>query len=229
MSEAAGPRRLEFFLDFVSHNTYLAWTQLRPLAFRHGLEVVPVPVLFAAMLENNGQLGPAEIPPKSRWMLHNVLRKARALGVPMRPPASHPFNPLVALRAAGLEMPEGERERLIDALFAAAWAEAEDLSRPEVVAAAARRAGLDGEALVARAGEPEAKERLRAATDEAIGRGVFGVPTMIVDGELFWGLDDFHWLECRLEGDDPVAGMDLSEWYAVTPSTRRRGGPGREP
>src|SRR4051794_15124213 len=94
----ADPSRLYFFLDYISHNAYLAWHQAPALARKHGLTLTPVPVLFGAMLSHFRQLGPAEIPPKSRWMLWNVLRKARQHGIPIAPPASHPFNPLTPLR-----------------------------------------------------------------------------------------------------------------------------------
>ena len=90
-------RALRLYFDFISHNAYLAWTQIHDLAARHGRTVEPVPVLFAALLGAYGQLGPAEVPPKAWWMAKNVLRKATLLGVPLRPPASHPF----LLKASG--------------------------------------------------------------------------------------------------------------------------------
>ena len=91
-------RRATFYFDFISHNAYLAWTQLGPLAERHAVAFELVPVVFGALLAAHGQLGPAEVPPKSRWMLRDVVRKARLAGVPLAPPHSHPFNPLPSLR-----------------------------------------------------------------------------------------------------------------------------------
>src|SRR5690349_4880620 len=99
MSAFADPGRLYFFFDYISHNAYLAWHKAPALAARHGLALTPVPVLFGAMLSHYRQIGPAELPAKSAWMLRNVLRKARLHGIPIAPPASHPFNPLLALRA----------------------------------------------------------------------------------------------------------------------------------
>ncbi len=89
---------IRFLFDYISHNAYLAWTQIGVVAARHGREVEPEAVLFAGLLNAHGQLGPAEIPSKARWMMLDVARKARRLGVPIAPPASHPFPPLLALR-----------------------------------------------------------------------------------------------------------------------------------
>ena len=99
MSAFADQKRLSFFFDYISHNAYLAWHKLPELARAHGLTLTPVPVLFGAMLSHHKQVGPAEVPAKSRWMLWNVLRKAKLHDIPIAPPASHPFNPLVPLRA----------------------------------------------------------------------------------------------------------------------------------
>lgn len=198
-----GPR-VRFLFDYISSNAYLAWCALPALAAKHGARVEPVPVLFAGLLEAHGQLGPAEVRPKAFWMWKNNLRKAALLGVPLRPPAFHPFNPLLALRVSSLPLSDAERERLVDGLFRAVWVDGLHVSEPDVVARVADAAGLDGAALVARAGEPAAKARLRARTDEAIADGVFGVPAFQVGGELFWGYDDLPYLELHLAGRDPL-------------------------
>jgi hypothetical protein len=143
------------------------------------------------------------VPPKVRWMTLNVIRKAAALGVPLHPPAHHPWNPLLSLRVSSLPMPEETRRRLIDGLFRAAWVSGLHISEPEVVTRIAAEAGLDGKAAVEDAGRPDGKERLRRQTDAAIAEAVFGVPTMIVDGELFWGTIS---LADRFSGAIPPAG-----------------------
>jgi 2-hydroxychromene-2-carboxylate isomerase len=220
-------RAIDFYFDYISPNAYIAWTQIRELARRHGRQVTPHPVLFAGLLQAHGLLGPAEVPAKWRWMLRDIVRKCRRLDLPLRPPASHPFNPLLALRVSSLPMDPAARERLIDRLFHAVWAEAADVSEPATVAAAATAAGLDGDAVVESAARPETKAALRRRTDEAVERGAFGVPTMIAGGELFWGYDDFDHLEARLAGRDPLDAEDLAPWLAIRPTaTRRRPRPG---
>lgn len=212
---------IRFYFDFVSPYAYLAWTQIHALATKHDRDVAPVPVLFAGLLNACGQKGPAEIPAKRVYMFKNVLRLARGLGVPLTPPPSHPFNPLLALRAASLPMPEATRRALIDRLFAATWAGGGGASGSAEVAAAARAAGLDGEQVVRDAGAPEAKERVRRQTDEALAAGAFGVPTMIADGELFWGLDALPHLAEMLDGRDPIEPGELARWVDLQASAQR--------
>jgi 2-hydroxychromene-2-carboxylate isomerase len=216
-------RSLRFYFDYLSHNAYLAWTQLPELESRFGVEVEPVPVLFAGLLEAHGQLGPAEVLPKSIWMARNVLRKAALLGVELNPPRHHPWNPLLSLRISGAPLPAPQRRALIDALFRGAWVDGRHLSEPAEVEAIAAGAGLDGPGLVRAAQQPEAKARLREQTDAAIAEGVFGVPTLIVEDQLFWGYDDWPYLELYLAGKDPLDPREASRWFAsVRPSAVRK-------
>ncbi|MEK6806287.1 MAG: 2-hydroxychromene-2-carboxylate isomerase [Pseudomonadota bacterium] len=218
MSRFADPRTLYFFFDYISHNAYLAWTQLPALAQKHGLRIEPVPVLFAGLLSHYKQVGPAEVPAKSRWMLWNVLRKAQALNVPIEPPHSHPFNPLVPLRTTCGPMSDAERLTLVDQLFRATWAESQPVSDAATVAR------LAGAARVAESQTEAVKAQLRANTDDALKAGVFGVPTMLVRGELFWGFDDLEYLQQFLEGRDPVSAnrSAYQSWFAVLPSATRK-------
>lgn len=207
-------RTIRFTFDFISPNAYLAWTQLPKLAERHEAAIEPVPVLFAALLEASGRLGPAEIPLVMRWMWKNVLRKSILLGVPFQPPAFHPFNPLLALRASSLPLADGERRKVIDALFRAVWVDGIHVADEDQVRRVLDAHGLDGATLVAQAQRPEAKDRLRAQTQDAIARGVFGVPTMEVGEELFWGYDDFPHLDLALAGQDPLDRERWRDWPA---------------
>ena len=212
---------LAFYFDFISPYAFLAWTQVHAIAERNDRTVAVIPVLFAGLLEAHGTKGPAEIPAKRAYLFRDVYRKAHRLGLPeLRPPPAHPFNPLLALRVASLPMDAAEQRRLVDALYAATWLEGTGVDSPEAVAAAASRAGLDGPALVRAAQEPEAKTRLRAATEEAIARGVFGVPSVLADGELFWGTDALEHLEVFLRGEDPVP-KDLTWADRPAGATRR--------
>jgi 2-hydroxychromene-2-carboxylate isomerase len=207
-------RIIRFYFDYISTNAYLAWTQLPALAQRHGRAIEPIPVLFAGLLEAHGQLGPAEMPAKGLWMIKDNLRKAVRLGVPLNQPAFHPFNPLLALRVSSLALEDSQRSALIDALFRAVWVEGLHVSEPAVVERVADEIGLQGAALVAQAQRDEVKARLRKQTDDAIAHGVFGVPTMLVGDELFWGYDDFTHLDLYLAGKDPLAasGWGTDEW-----------------
>ena len=225
----AGAPTIRFLFDYISTNAYLAWLVLPELAKRHGATIEPVPVLFAGFLEATGMFGPAEVPQKARWMWRNNMRKAARLGVPLNRPRFHPFNPLLALRASGLPMDEAARARLITGLFEAVWVNEQHVSEPEVVKAIADKAGLDGARIVQQASEPEAKARLRRETDEAIALGVFGVPSMVVGKEVFWGYDDFPYLEEFVAGRDPIPPIDSPEFMTrMQPSAMRKRALARE-
>jgi 2-hydroxychromene-2-carboxylate isomerase len=113
---------------------------------------------------------------------------------------------------------------LVDALFRAAWVDGRRVDAPETVQQVAGEVGLDGAALVADAAGPAAKARLRANTDEALAGGVFGVPTVRADGELFWGVDSMPHLGAFLAGEGAIDAGELARWRAVSPSVTRRGG-----
>jgi 2-hydroxychromene-2-carboxylate isomerase len=214
---------IRFYFDYESPNAYLAWTQLPKLAQRYGFTVDPAPILYAALLDAHGQLGPGEFPAKGRWMSKNLARKAVLLGVPLNPPAFLPFNPLLALRTTLLPSDTRERDALIDALFQAVWVRGLHVSETAVVERVANEIGLPGATLVAKAQTPEIKNQLRVQTDQAISRGVFGVPSMEVGDELFWGYDDFPYLELFLAGKDPVDATELARRSRpVQPSSVRR-------
>lgn len=215
---------LRFYFDYISTNAYLAWLQMPTLARRYGLLVEPVPVLFAGLLEAHGTSGPAETPAKALWMFKNNLRKAALLGAPLKAPAFHPFNPLLALRATTAARDFDECDALVTRLMEAVWVREEHVSEPEVVERAARDVGIDGAALVAAANTPEIKAELRRQTDDAIARGVFGVPAMEANGEIFWGYDDLPYLELFLAGDDPLArtSWGKTDMAAPRPSAMRR-------
>jgi 2-hydroxychromene-2-carboxylate isomerase len=203
--EARSPQPLVFYFDFISPYAFLAWTQIRAIAARAGRPVAPVPVLFAALLDTHGQKGPAEIPAKRRYLFKDIARKAHRLGIAdVAPPPAHPFNPLLPLRIASLETSAEAKDSIIDALFFAAWTKRRAIDTAERVEAVLSEAGLDGPGLVASAQTPEAKLRLRVATDEAIGRGVFGVPSILDGDELFWGTDSLADLESHLRGELPA-------------------------
>jgi len=213
---------VRFYFDFLSPYAYIAWTQIHPLAERYGRDIDAVPILFAALLGTHGTKGPAEIPAKRLYVFKDVMRTARVLGLPLSPPPAHPFNPLLALRVASSDLDRPARRRLIDGLYRATWGGGPGVNDPAVVARIADEAGLDGAALVAGAERDEIKARVKAQTDEALALGAFGIPSILVDGELFWGYDSFGHVERRLAGRDPLDDLDLKRWKDLPASARRR-------
>lgn len=195
---------LSFAFDFISPYAFLAWRQLPALCARHGVTLQPVPTLLAAVLTHFGQKGPAEIPAKRLHTFRHVFRLGHRLGTPLTLPAAHPFNPLLPLRLASLPALEADtRAAVIDALFTAAWQRGAPIyDAPGVLAALA--AFPEAADWVAQAQSPAAKAALTSQTEAMIAAGVFGVPAMIWEGEVFWGVDSLPDLEAALRGEDPL-------------------------
>ncbi len=222
MSLPSGKRQLRFYFDYISHNAYLAWVKLPALAEKFDIQIKPIPVLFAGLLNAHGQLGPAEIPAKARWMIRDVLRKAKQLKIQLNPPASHPFNPLMPLRMTCLPLPAEQLERLIDALFKAIWVDGLDLSAPETGCRIAEQVGLKGDEIINQVASMQVKQKLRVNTASAIDAGVFGVPSILVEQQLFWGFDDYPYLERYLAGEDLLDIGEYRQWLNISASSQRK-------
>jgi 2-hydroxychromene-2-carboxylate isomerase len=174
--------RVSWVFDVISPFAYLAFERLQELPA--GVELEVVPVLLAALLDHFGQRGPAEIPSKRRFTYRFVLWRARRLGLPLRMPPAHPFNPLAALR---LIIAAGSDRRAAGTVLRAVFGEGRDVTDPAVIAALAAQLGVaEPQAALA---DPAIKQRLRDNTQWACSRGVFGVPTLVIGEELFWGHD----------------------------------------
>ena len=174
--------RATWYFDFVSPFAYL---QSRLLArFAGKAEITLVPVLFAGLLGHWKNVGPAELPTKRVWTYRYCTWFGRRHGIPFRMPPSHPFNPLKPLRLA---IALGSTPDAVAAIFDFIWAEGRDPSAPPEWQALAQRLGVaDPETAIA---APAVKDKLRANTEAAIAAGVFGVPSLVVRGEVFWGVD----------------------------------------
>jgi 2-hydroxychromene-2-carboxylate isomerase len=204
MRYACGMKTLIFHFDVVSPYAYLAFERLPHALAGLSHAVRYRPLLFAGLLKHWGQLGPAEIAPKRDWTYRQMLWLAQAHGVVLQPPAAHPFNPLALLRllvAAGIG---GEPNRAqCEAAFAHVWrsggAAADDPQR--TAALEAQLAQMAGGALPRAPQSDAVKAQLRAHTEAALARGIFGVPTIEVDDKLFWGFDALPMLAAYLRGD----------------------------
>jgi 2-hydroxychromene-2-carboxylate isomerase len=190
------PPHADWHFDFISPFAWLQWRRLAPL--RDRLAIRPVPVVLGAMLAHFENKGPAELPGKRRFTYRFVHWQARRAGIPLKFPPAHPFNPLNALRLA---VALDARDDVVDAIFREIWEHGRAVDSVEALAPLAARFGIDD--LAAAIAAPAVKERLRANTDAAIAAGVFGVPTLVVGGELFWGNDATPMLVDWL--DDPGA------------------------
>ena len=172
----------DWYFDFVSPFAFLQGEQLGSLPSKVSIRYRPV--LFAAILDANGQRGPAEIPAKRAFTYRFCLWQARRLGIAMRFPPEHPFNPLPLLRLA---IACDSTATAVQAIFRFVWRDGRLPDLPIEWAELVETLGVD--AAAARIDSREVKDELRHNTDEAIARGVFGVPTLAIGDELFWGAD----------------------------------------
>jgi 2-hydroxychromene-2-carboxylate isomerase len=182
-------KRVEFFFDYASTYSYLAHKQIEELAARHDAELVFKPMVLGFVFKATGNSMPASVPAKAAYMVQDVRRWVRHYGLPFHMPSVFPVNTIRALRTAVAALEEGTFLAYQHAVMQAYWANDQDIGDAEVLASIASAAGLDGPRLVGRAEEGPIKERLKANTDEAIERGVFGAPTFFVGDQMFWGND----------------------------------------
>ena len=195
------------YLDFISPYAHLAFEAVPQTLQGISHVMVYKPILFAALLKHHGQLGPAEIPGKREWTYRQVLWQAKQHSIRLDMPQAHPFNPLALLRLAVACDAQGLPNRFVcETIFHHVWhggALAEDPSRLAVLSAQLQP--------VRDPNSPEVKDQLKANTEEAIARGLFGVPTFAVDDQLFWGFDALPMLRAYLDGDAWFDG----EWHSV--------------
>jgi len=188
-------KQLLFYYDYSSPFAYLGSTQVQRIAEAHDAELVYRPFLLGALFQ---AIGTPRVPvatypeAKRRWVTADLERWAKKWGVGYRFPSGFPLRTVDALRLT-LLAPE---PALVDAIFRRLWV----LDQPptsDTLRSACEDAGVDP-GLVERTSDPKVKARLRAATDEAVARGICGAPTCVVDGELFWGQDRLHFVEQAL-------------------------------
>lgn len=195
------PDHFDFFFDIASGYSYLASSQVQPLSQRTGVRARWRPFLLGAAFKETGNDTPARIPAKAAWLVRDMALWARQYGMPLTFPSRFPFNSVTALRllvAAGRMYGDDAVPRLAPALFEAAWGLDQDINDAAVLARCAAQAGFDAAAVTAAVGTAETKDALRANTEEAVRRGVFGAPAFFVGDELFWGNDRLHFVEQAL-------------------------------
>ena len=189
------PRTIEFYYDFGSPASYIAHCRLKGVAVRTGALVELIPILLGAVFKATGNASPIECPAKGRYVAVDLMRFAARDGVPFASNPHFPINTTRLMRAATALRGDPGYARYVDFAFDAMWHFPRNLGDPAEVAAVLTNAGFDAEAVVARAASPEVKDALRATTDAAIARGVFGAPTMFVGDEMWFGQDRVDWVE----------------------------------
>ena len=192
---------LDFYFDVGSPAAYLAWTQVPKLARETGATVHYRPFLLGGVFQATGNRSPMEVPAKSQWMRVDLQRFAARYGVPYRHNPHFPINTLTLMRAAlGLQLRQPERLLPFgDAVYKAIWVDGRNMNDPAEVGRVLQEAGFDPQAVLALTQDPEVKEQLKAATQQAVARGVFGAPTFFVGDQMFWGQDRLDFVKEALQ------------------------------
>ena len=182
-------KRIEFFYDYASTYSYLAHLEIEALATRRQAELVFRPMVLGFVFKATGNSMPASVPAKATYLMADVGRWVRHLGLPFRTPSVFPTNTIRALRGAVAALEDGTFLAYHHAVMQAYWANDQDIGDPDVLATVATKAGLDGPRLIARTEDASVKATLKDNTDEAVRRGAFGAPTFFVGDQMFWGND----------------------------------------
>ena len=193
-------KQVEFYFDFGSPYTYLAFHELPKIAKKHQAEIVWRPMLLGGVFQATGNHSPAEVPLKGKHLDVDLQRWAKQFGVGYTANPHFPINTLALMRGAvGLQMrDEAQFQRYLSAVFSAMFEKPRNMNPPEEIAAVLQQAELDPVAFLAMIGDQAVKDKLKAVTAEAVERGVFGAPTFFVGAEMFWGQDRLHFVEQAL-------------------------------
>jgi 2-hydroxychromene-2-carboxylate isomerase len=211
-------KHLRFWFDPISPYAYLAFEQLPQALEGLSYSVEYRPILFAGLLKQWGQKGPAEIEPKRAWTFRQIAWAAHQLGIPIDTPAQHPFNPLALLRllhacaGAGGMPNRWQCEQVLHHV----WRGGADANEAQ------RLADLQARLAPPRAPHDESvKQSVKDLTAQALAAGIFGVPTVELEGKYFWGLDALGMVAACLRGDPWFDGPAWDAAATAPPGVRR--------
>jgi len=194
-------KSFEFFFDYVSPTAYLALPVAQGVAERTAATLVFRPMFLGGVMQATGNRPPGMVPAKGAYMNRDILRCAEHIGLPFHSNPAFPMNTLGLIRATiGLQPDPGEQLRFMTTCFQACWGQPDTLdpSDKAAVATMCSANGFDADQIAALAASDAAKDTLRANTDEAVARGVFGAPSFLVGDELFFGHDRLDYVERML-------------------------------
>ncbi|MFM9862730.1 MAG: 2-hydroxychromene-2-carboxylate isomerase [Micropepsaceae bacterium] len=188
-------KAVEFLFDFGSPTSYLAYKQLPKIASRHGARIVWTPILLGGVFKATGNSSPAMVPAKGRYMNQDLARFAKRYGVVLNFNTHFPVNTLSLMRGAVAYQATPDFDLYVNAMFDAMWAHPRNLNDQGEVVHVLRDIGIKPDDFLARIERAEVKEKLKANTEGAVARGVFGAPTFFVNGDMFFGQDRLDFVE----------------------------------
>jgi 2-hydroxychromene-2-carboxylate isomerase len=193
-------QRIDFYFDFGSPASFLAWTQLPKIASDHDAELVFKPVLLGGIHKATNNVSPATIPAKGAWVRQDLERFARIYGVRFEHNPFFPINTLGLMRGAtGTQMRDEQLfKHYVDVVFRAMWETPRNLGDLATLASTLRDGGIDPELVFQIVQDPAVKAKLKEDTEEAVRRGLFGAPTMFVGDAMFFGQDRLNFVRDAL-------------------------------
>ena len=194
-------KSVEFFFDVGSPTVYLAATQLSKIAGRHGATVLWRPFLLGGVFKATGNVSPATVPAKSRYMGDDLERFARRYKVPFLFNPFFPVNTLALMRGAVAYQQQGRLDQYIEAILSAMWVTGKNMNEPTIVAEVLDPIGIGAQEFLVAIAAQDVKDKLKSNTEEAVERGAFGAPTFFVGDEMFFGQDRLDFVEAALAAD----------------------------
>ena len=191
-------KTIDFYYDYISPASYIAWAQLIKLCEQTETRINYKPILLGGVFKATGNAAPKEVPAKWEWIKKDFQRYADYYNLPYMLNPHFIFSTVSAMRGAMWAASTNQIEAYNQAMFTAAWAEGKDLSSSEVLSEVLNNAGFDATVVIEAMSQTEMKQALIQATGDAVEKGVFGAPTMIVNNELFFGQDRLEWVKRAL-------------------------------
>lgn len=194
------PNSVDFYFDYGSPTSYLAYTQMPGVAQRTGAKVNYLPILLGGVFQATGNRSPVEIAAKGKWMQQDLKHFADRYKVRYEWNPHFPINTLALMRGATYALREGFLIPYSDAVYNALWADGLNMGDPAVIGKALERAGLDAQRIIAATQDQAVKDALKSATEQAVKRGLFGAPTFFVGERMHFGQDRLPYVEELLRG-----------------------------
>lgn len=191
-------KSVDFYFDYVSPTAYLAWTQLEKICAEAGAALNYKPMLLGGVFKATGNSAPMLVAPKAVWLQDDINRHAEYYSAPFAMNPFFPLNTVTIMRGAMWASSTGHLKEYSKAMFEAVWVDKKNMADQDVIAEVLANAGFVSELILEAAGQPEFKKALIEATEEAVERGVFGAPTMFVDGQMHFGQDRLDWIKRAL-------------------------------
>lgn len=198
--------KIDFFFDFLSPYSYVAWTRIRN---NQSLKLEFFPVALASVISHYETKGPGQIETKRNYLMKDLLRYTSSYGIPFVTPPTLPFNSLYCLRLALKSVSGENQKKIVDLFFRAVWEYGLDVGNSEIVSSILIKENLPVNEMMEKISSKEIRQELKKNSELAISRGVFGVPTFFYNQEMFWGNDSIDYLRMAIENKDP---LDLKKY-----------------